>query len=143
MRPLVLARSNGSWSSHRPCHSWSSSQGELPQPYPDPFPTAVVSKEQCCCLMHPFIMRSYHECFIQHVQINSGWHVTSSVAACRSHSGPWSLRVLRSSQLDAQRLDAELQTMLHEQFMAVFQLLPQVGTIRDHICRSAAAAVGG
>jgi hypothetical protein len=34
--------------------------------------------------------------------------------------------VLRSSQLDAQRLDAELQTMLHEQFMAMFQLLPQV-----------------
>jgi hypothetical protein len=36
------------------------------------------------------------------------------------------LRVLRSTQLDAQRLDAELQTMLQEQFMAVFQLLPQV-----------------
>lgn len=52
--------------------------------------------------------------------------VRALATCCRSHSGPWPLRVLRSSQLDAQRLDAELQTMLHEQFMAVFQLLPQV-----------------
>ncbi|WIA19819.1 hypothetical protein OEZ85_005727 [Tetradesmus obliquus] len=35
---------------------------------------------------------------------------------------PWPLRVLRSSQLDAHRLDAELTTMLQEQFMAAFTL---------------------
>jgi hypothetical protein len=55
-----------------------------------------------------------------------------------NHSGPWPLRVLRSSQLDAQRLDAELQTMLHEQFMAVFQLLPQVTAPLSAISASAA-----
>lgn len=49
-----------------------------------------------------------------------------AVVDCSANAGPWPLRVLRSSQLDAHRLDAELQTMLHEQFMAVFQLLPQV-----------------
>ncbi|KAG1675900.1 hypothetical protein FOA52_001557 [Chlamydomonas sp. UWO 241] len=32
----------------------------------------------------------------------------------------WELQVLRSSQLDAQRLDSELMSMLHEQFMKVF-----------------------
>jgi hypothetical protein len=46
--------------------------------------------------------------------------------SCRRQPAPLPLRVLRSTQLDAQRLDAELQTMLQEQFMAVFQLLPQV-----------------
>jgi hypothetical protein len=34
--------------------------------------------------------------------------------------------VLRSSQLDAARLDAELHTMLQEQFMTIFQLFQQV-----------------
>lgn len=33
---------------------------------------------------------------------------------------PWALQVLRSSQLDAARLDDELISMLHEQFMKIF-----------------------
>lgn len=55
--------------------------------------------------------------------------LTRCRAASPSCSAPrpaWPLRVLRSSQLDAGRLDAELHTMLHEQFMAVFQLFQPV-----------------
>jgi hypothetical protein len=37
--------------------------------------------------------------------------------------------VLRSSQLDAQRLDAELTTMLQEQFMAAFTLFQPVSAL--------------
>lgn len=45
---------------------------------------------------------------------------------CSVQLPPWPLRVLRSSQLDAQRLDAELHTMLQEQFMAALQLFQPV-----------------
>jgi hypothetical protein len=45
---------------------------------------------------------------------------------CSTQLSPWPLRVLRSSQLDAQRLDAELTTMLQEQFMAAFTLFQPV-----------------
>ena len=38
----------------------------------------------------------------------------------------WPLRVLRSSQLDAQRLDQELLSLLNEQFMRVFSHFSQV-----------------
>jgi hypothetical protein len=87
--------------------------------------------------MHPCSKRCYPAQITYVVRFTVAGIRDKLVADCRSHSGPWPLRVLRSSQLDAQRLDAELQTMLHEQFMAVFQLLPQVGPIKDHIsCRS-------
>lgn len=45
---------------------------------------------------------------------------------CSTQLPPWSLKVLRSSQLDAQRLDAELHTMLQEQFMSIFKLFQPV-----------------
>jgi peroxin-2 len=38
---------------------------------------------------------------------------------------PWELQVLRSSQLDAQMLDRELTSMLHEQFMRIFSCFKQ------------------
>lgn len=48
-------------------------------------------------------------------------------AASRSAPPPWPLRVLRSSQLDALRLDDELLAMLREQFARVFAFFQPVG----------------
>lgn len=151
--PAALQRSNGSWSLPRPCLSWSSCRREwqrcmtcgvlgMPPCSQTHSPALLLSEDcsqqsvpsncclsgfqwpvdslaGCCCNLHlllPLLLPDAACCC---------WHPQSHHPRS-SRSGPWPLRVLRSSQLDAQRLDAELQTMLQEQFMAVFQLLPQV-----------------
>ena len=51
-----------------------------------------------------------------------------SGGALHASATRWPLQVLRSSQLDAERLDHELVSMLHEQFMKVFAHCQQVGS---------------
>ena len=51
-----------------------------------------------------------------------------SGGALHASAARWPLQVLRSSQLDAERLDHELVSMLHEQFMKVFAHCQQVGS---------------
>ncbi|KAL6759157.1 Pex12 amino terminal region-domain-containing protein [Haematococcus lacustris] len=46
-------------------------------------------------------------------------------------ASPWPLPVLRSSQLDASRLDLELASMLQEQLLSAFSLLPP-GHVTDY-----------
>jgi hypothetical protein len=53
------------------------------------------------------------------------------IHCCSTQLSPWPLPVLRSSQLDGQRLDAELTTMLQEQFMAAFTLFQPVSVLQQ------------
>mmetsp|Transcript_15016 Transcript_15016/g.32525 ORF Transcript_15016/g.32525 Transcript_15016/m.32525 type:complete len:392 (-) Transcript_15016:542-1717(-) len=54
----------------------------------------------------------------QQARLISGNDTCTSSGACKER--PWPLKVLRSSQADAARLDDELIVLLHEQFMRLF-----------------------
>ena len=62
----------------------------------------------------------------------------SQRAFCRRVKKPLNLVILRSSQLDAGRLDSELTGMLQEQFMKAFSLVQPVRIsrrlLRAHCC---------
>ena len=62
------------------------------------------------------------------MSLNGGVSKRPSSGALHASAARWPLQVLRSSQLDAERLDHELVSMLHEQFMKVFAHCQQVGS---------------